>query len=581
VKERRDPMSEREGFAARDRVIQYELEHQETRFGTGSFACIPSHELDVEHGFEYIQEHPYDDFMHNHLLGLAGRFGPNLTRQLIEKGKEGNLCLLALMYETCLLNERLQALMSAFEALDIEALREATPLIYINWSLDADRDKRAYWLGLFSENLLAHRPRKAAADFKRPIPFDQQAIDAWYSRIVPITGLMPKEGTGRSQKGSPPSPTASDVAGTARERLKAMDLKVGEETENQASLSPFALKIPWHLQVKVSVGRNHWELTGSQTSYGKGLNRDQARASCWMEVVERVSSFAGFDEKKALNYKGGHRLIHGTYEELREQYPDVLDPNEIQLEVPYRKQPLYWVSGVRVDEKGEHPIYVPAQLVFLFCNLDEISLSTGWPSTGLAAGSTLEEARLHSLLEVIERDAERVMPYIPEKCFSLGSDDPPVRKMLEGSTGQDVHVQFLDITSEFGIPCYKAFIQGLDGQILKGCAAHLDGKRAALSALTEVPYHPSWFAPGSMVHRPRGLKWGDLPDYSAGNAGKDLKLLERLLGANGYGPIYVDLTREELDIPVVKTLIPGLEVFSEFDIFSPLSLRQFGHYLKT
>ncbi|MDY6987853.1 MAG: YcaO-like family protein [Thermodesulfobacteriota bacterium] len=560
-------------------IIKYKLEHQETRFGTGSFACLPSHDLDVEHGFEYIQEHPYDDFMHRHLLGLTGRFGPNLTRQLIEKGKEENPYLLALMYETCLLNDRLHDLMSEFEGLDIKGLAESTPLVYIHWSLNADGDEKAYWLGLFSENLLAHRPRKAPGDFERPIPFDQQAIDAWYNSTVPVTRLLPQEGKQRSQKGGLPGPTPSEVASTARERLKAIDLEVGEETENQASLSPFALKIPWHLRVKVSGGRNHWELTGPQTSYGKGLDRDQARASCWMEVVERVSSFASFDEEGALNYKGGHPLIHGTYEDLRGQYPDVLDPNEIHLEVPYRNQPLYWVCGLRVDEKGEHPVYVPAQLVFLFSNLDEISLSSGWPSTGLAAGNTLEEARLHSLLEVIERDAERVMPYVPEKCFSLASDDPPVRKILEGFMEKDVHVQFLDITSEFGIPCYKAFIQGPDGQILKGSAAHLDGKRAAVSALTEVPYHPAWFAPGPMIRGPRERDGQDLPDYSSGHAGQDLKLLERVLISNGYGPIYVNLTREDLDIPVVKTLLPGLEMFSEFDALSPLSLRQFGHYL--
>jgi ribosomal protein S12 methylthiotransferase accessory factor YcaO len=84
----------------------------------------------------------------------------------------------------------------------------------------------------------------------------------------------------------------------------------------------------------------------------------------------------------------------------------------------------------------------------------------------------------------------------------------------------------------------------------------------------------------SVSHGLNQVPYQDLPDYSSGNASQDLALLERVLMANGYSPIYVDLTREDLDIPVVKTLIPGLEMFSEFDQFSPLSLRQFGHYLK-
>jgi hypothetical protein len=34
-----------------------------------------------------------------------------------------------------------------------------------------------------------------------------------------------------------------------------------------------------------------------------------------------------------------------------------------------------------------------------------------------------------------------------------------------------------------------------------------------------------------------------------------------------------------LDIPVVKAIVPGLEMFADFDEFSSLSLRQFAHYL--
>jgi len=61
---------------------------------------------------------------------------------------------------------------------------------------------------------------------------------------------------------------------------------------------------------------------------------------------------------------------------------------------------------------------------------------------------------------------------------------------------------------------------------------------------------------------------------------ESLRLIEKLLIMNDYMPIYVDLTREDLDVPVVKALIPGLEIMTVVDRFSPLSIRQFGHYLK-
>jgi ribosomal protein S12 methylthiotransferase accessory factor YcaO len=299
-----------------------------------------------------------------------------------------------------------------------------------------------------------------------------------------------------------------------------------------------------------------------------------------MEVVERVSSFASIDSQAALHYKDGLRLIQACYEDLRENAHEVLNPNDMNLEVPYENQPLYWVPAQRVDEQGTHLTHVPAQLVFLFCNLDEISLTSGPPSTGLASGNTMEEAKLHALLEVIERDAERVMPYCEERCFLLESDLPEVEDILQRSAQEGLQVQFLDITTELGVPCYKAFAQGPGGEILKGCAAHLDGKRAAVSALLELPFHPSWFRPVPALPGVKRMKEDTLSDYSSGNASHDLRLLERLLITNGYQPIYVNLTREDLDIPVVKAIVPGLEMFAEFDEFSSLSLRQFAHYLK-
>ena len=112
-----------------------------------------------------------------------------------------------------------------------------------------------------------------------------------------------------------------------------------------------------------------------------------------MEAAERYSSFASFDSTRALGYKKYHPIIKARYEDLIKEDTAVLNPNDICLEVPYRNQELNWVMGEQVDEYGVHPIYVPVQLVFLFSNLDEISLTSGLPSNGLAAGNTIEGAK--------------------------------------------------------------------------------------------------------------------------------------------------------------------------------------------
>ena len=566
--------------AAAHSFVRYELEHQVTQHGTGQFACFPVEHFDFEDALIYIQKHPNDDFMHKYLLHLARQFGPNLTRQLIQNGKDESPHIMALMYESCMLNERLLPLRAEFDPTDIKALARYTPLIYINWSVRKDRKEKAYWLRLLSENILGHKPPTPHNALEIPIPFDQKAMESWMSQVVPIKALRDHPGGDKARSDTAEQRSPAETYAKAMESLKAIDFKAGPETENQASLSPCALQMQWLLHIHTATGRNHWDLTGLQTSYGKGLHKDRARASCLMEMVERVASFASFDSQAALHYKDDLRLIHSQYGDLIKESSPVLNPNDLQLEVPYENQPLYWVSAQSVHEQGTHLIYVPAQLVFLFCNLDEISLTSGLPSTGLASGNTIEEAKLHALLEVVERDAERIMPYCEERCFLLDSELPEVEEILQRSAQAGIQVQFLDITTEMGVPCYKAFVQGPGGEILKGCAAHLDGKTAAVSALLEVPFHPSWFCPVPAPPGVKGMKEDILPDFSSGNAAQDLRLMERLLIRNGYQPIYVNLTREDVDIPVVKAIVPGLEMFAEIDEFSNLSLRQFAHYLK-
>ena len=564
---------------AQNDLMKYKLERKGTEKGVGWFACIPEKEPDFETALEYSRAHPNDQFMHKYILDMAATLEPEKLELLIQRGQEkGDFHLLAFMYETCILHVRFSHLKKAFESIDIDKLAQCSPLIYIPWSLKKNTDENFWWLQRFSRNthLLETLPCPEKAEF--PMPFKREEIDKWEGSVVSITEIAwPNKRTRTITK----HPVPKEAAKKAIRKLESLGILTGWETRPDATLSPYAVERPWNLNVTVKNGENHWQLTGDQTSYGRGLNIHQGRISCVMEAAERYSSFASFDSSRVLGYKKDHSIIKARYEDLLKEGTAVLNPNDICLEVPYKNQDLNWVMGEQVDEYGENPIYVPAQLVFLFSNLDEISLTSGLPSNGLAAGNTIEGARLSALLEVIERDAERVVPYSSYRCFLMEAEDPKVNDIIEGCMRKGIQIRLLDITPEFGVPCYRAFIQGPGGVILKGTGAHLDGKRAAVAAMTEIPYpYPYWF--GSMP-APEGLntlEYEDLPDYSSGDSAKDLHLIEKLLIMNDYKPIYVDLTREDLDIPVVKALIPGLEIMTVVDRFSPLSIRQFGHYLK-
>ena len=559
--------------------MRYELQHVGTQLGTGSFAPVPLEQAEFETGLEYLKNHPYDEFMHNYLIHVGMTFGPNLIRHLMASAPAEGPHLLALMVELGLLNDRAKGITDDIERPQLEELVVHTPLIYIRWFLH-DRDaERAFWLRTFADTVVRHQERLSLEATERPMPFSQDAVKAWQDRVVHVSQIARSSGISRLEGAHRVCPDPKETARWAGQALADFGLRMNQETRTPAGLTPFSLQREWQATISVSSGRDSWHLSGQLTSYGKGASMDEARASCLMEIAERVSAFASFRTDGPLYYEEEHGFIRGPYGRLADSEP-VLDPNELILEVPYENQVLHWLSGERVTREGPRPVYVPAQLIFLFCNLDEISLTSGLPSTGLASGNTLEEAKRSALLEVIERDAERLVPYSRDKSFCLKPDSPLVRMLGETGNVRQA-VQFMDMTSELGVPCYKAFVEGPRGEILKGCSANLDGRQAIVSALTEVPYHPSWF---HLQAAASGLPDRDedtIPSYATGNVEADLRRLEDLLAANNYFPVYVNLTRKDLGIPVVKALVPGLELLPEFQAYSPLTLRQFAHYFWT
>ena len=136
-----------------------------------------------------------------------------------------------------------------------------------------------------------------------------------------------------------------------------------------------------------------------------------------------------------------------------------------------------------------------------------------------------------------------------------------------------------------GIPCYKAFFIHTKGGFSRGWGAHLDGRIAINRALCELT-SPYFLPGGDYSTKPltegiqRTKKYEDLPSYSSGNVNNDLCTLEKLLIMNGLNPIYVNLTKKDLDIPAVRAIIPGMEMLPDLDKYSNFSKRQFRDYLR-
>lgn len=550
-------------------------------------SIVPSKEMSVEEIIEYLRSHPNDKFMYKHLISRLGEFDEEELDELIKRAKKtDDVPLLAPLYETCISYNEFYSLRKKFDDLDMHLLAKHTPLIYIRWSLDENLESRLFWTDMFSRNKYHHMDLSPFKSTRFPIPSDLTSLDE--HKVVHIKDVYSRSNdesfdTGTSIRVLEPKETLDKILNNPI----VQDLLLGDTMKVEWSVSPYAFIRKWKVNIKVSVGRNNWLLEGTLREYGKGLTEDEAKASALMEIIERYSAFANFYNDQSVGYKEEYRLIRARYSELSDNGRHVLNPNKMNLEVPYQDQTLYWIVAEEVVEEGRREIYIPAQFAFLISsgNFDEVDLySQGTTSNGLASGNTIEEAKLCALLEYIERDSERVLLFSPDRLFLLEAEDPTINNTLNKWKKKGVHIYFLDLTNEMGIPCYKAFFIHSKGGFSRGWGAHLDGKIAINRALCELtsPY----FLSGDYSTKPvteeiqRIKKYEDLPNYSSGNVNNDLWTLERLLIMNGLNPIYLNLTKKDLDIPAARAIIPGMEMLPDLDKYSNFSKRQFKDYLR-
>lgn len=558
--------------------MRYKLQMTNTEFGVGMFAAIPDVNLSFNEMFDYLREHPYDDYMHEFVLQAFNEFRPRKLQKLIKKAMQDNgqsdPVMTTIMYEACICHERLAPLLPLFDGLDPVSMLDYTPAIHIRSAHQDDQPLHRQWTSLFGHNIFGMKPLTPPNENELPPLFSDEDLDF----PKPITAKDSLEALKDQLPPKNPRRPLEETIEYALGVLEKADAFLGPAMEHKASLSPIARLRHWSVNTRSVNGRMSNSLEGIQTCYGRGLIKERADASYSMELAERFSSYASIGTKGVQKYAKDYPLVYAAYDELE---VDAVNPNEINLEVPYAGQKLHWFEGHTPDGNGgTKPILVPAQFVFLFCNLDEQSLFSALGSTGLASGNTMAEAKVSALTEVIERDSDATVLFDPDRCFRVESDDPEIARLLQAYEDDGINVWFLDVTPEFGVPCYKSVVLGIHGDVNKGSGCGLNGKSALVSAMTETTYPYPGPKSGPT---PEGLpvrKLEDLPDYSTGSAEGDLMVLEKTLMDNGYNPAYVDLTRKDLQIPVTRAIVPGLELISDFDHYSRVSPRLYNNYLK-
>ncbi len=561
--------------------LHYAYKHSTTEATTGYFSCEPEPALSIEEALEKLVTSPLDEFLHSYILRellklsyleIVEQFKPILD----EKGP-CYAVLAALLLECALLSIEHGKLRDLFDNNAYALALEHTPLLHLSWQNLAEKDLQRAWVNVFSANIIQHNklphPEEIEDDGLLPL-YTELNLEEKNNNIKNIYAEhVHKEGSTWSR------PPSQQTAQQALSILLENDILDGGEMRHEASLSPIALLRSWKVRMQVNSARHNYTVEGVGTTYGRGLSLADARASYAMEMVERASAYACIEGDKIVGLTRPTPIFHATYSELVDKDIQALDPNTLPLEVPYANNAMYWMEAEEASTK--QTVLVPVQAVYLFCNLDEKALFMNPGSTGLATANTLAEAKIAALTEILERDSEAVTPYDRRNCFTLRANDERIQALLDDYKARGINIQFLDLTTEFGVPCYQAFVMDKRGDVIRATGAGLCGQRAILSALTEVPYpYPNGPASGPALAGLAERVLEELPDYTLKSPTQNLALLEDVFIQNGYKPLYVEISQESLEFPVVRAIVPGLELGADFDAFSRISTRLYANYLK-
>lgn len=344
-------------------------------------------------------------------------------------------------------------------------------------------------------------------------------------------------------------------------------------------------------------------------SGGKGRTDLQARVSGLAEAIERYSGLWRGDEPvrhASFAELGPDNAVHPSeltlFSDRQYEQREALnaDPANRLHVVPGRlahDRPVDWTACWSMTR--DQIRYVPSAYAwFGHPELEHDAYYCYADSNGNAAGSTREDAILQGFLELVERDAVALWWYnrIRRPAFDLDElHDPYVDRLRAFYAGIGRSLWMLDITNDLGIPVIAA-VSHRPGHpvqdILVGFGAHFDPQIAAARALTEVnQFFPMvrdrdasgetlyldddiammswlreakieaepWLTPASdqPARCPASYRWPEFEDLA-----EAVTLCVDVASKAGLDEFLVlDQTQPDLDLSVVKVIVPGLRHF--------------------
>ncbi|AEH61355.1 methanogenesis marker protein 1 [Methanosalsum zhilinae DSM 4017] len=323
---------------------------------------------------------------------------------------------------------------------------------------------------------------------------------------------------------------------------------------------------------------------------GKGFTHNQARISAMMESFERCLAERASEN---ANIQDDADLINfiDTYENVVQEKV-ALDPLNLLLPEPINPENLIeWTQGF--DLLNDQDCYVPSNAVYHPYNPPGRSHKLFRSNTnGLAAGNVIEEAVLHGILEVIERDALSIAEFNrnPGKEIILTPGDGINYELIQMFHKAGVDIKIWLLPHDTGIPTVVAATDDVHlkdpAMLVMGAGSHLKPEIAIRRALSEaaqsrlVQIHGAredtdrerfvrqigyerikrmnkyWYVDGDTITTE------DIQDLSGNSPADNIYTLVKELEGLTDSIVITDLSRKSINVPVVRVIIPGFEQYT-------------------
>lgn len=217
---------------------------------------------------------------------------------------------------------------------------------------------------------------------------------------------------------------------------------------------------------------------------GKGLSTEDARVGALMEAVEYAAC------QSASEHTSVQRM---PLAKLAAQWPQGLPISAFAPRLGVAVRPRAHVPYVSCELLGtRRRAPLPSELVLLPAPAQRSPPIFGSSSNGLASGNTLQEATLHALLEVIERDTVALqMARDESRALALTSLPEPFAGLSQAWRRRNVRLHVRYLPNALGLPCFEAGLHepaaGNAAWVLsRGWGLHFDRQIALSRAICEA-----------------------------------------------------------------------------------------------